>query len=112
MMGPRIRLYLDAAGYCRANWPKPPRNGQWLVRWIEGDLAGDLAYGSTLLQQARAVARGEQPEYRASGNAFAVNFAADGAIIYPHADEEAAPLTLKLADVIRLLERWQRLVAQ
>ncbi len=82
------------------------RRAALLASFLQSDVQGDLDHARALLVEIAAVLRGEASGPPRVGNAFAVDIAADGAVIRNAVLEGAAPERFTLTELRRALETW------
>ena len=105
-----IRIFRDDAGVPRAVWQDAPVRAEYLLRFLESDLSADAALIAKILSDSRAVAGGKSKAVRVGGNAFTLKLAPKTASLYPNFDDAAKPFSLPLADFLKVVQRWDKLV--
>ena len=105
-----LKMFHDAEGGLRAEWADRPLRGEYLVRFLEGDLAADDALCGQFIEVARHVTTGKMKTARLTGNAFTVKLTPKFATLYFDADDRAKPFSLPLAEFAATVKRWRKFI--
>ena len=106
-----VKMFRDAEGGLRAEWNERPLRGEYLVRFLEGDLAADENLCGRFIDDARNVATGKMKTALLTGNAFTVKMTPKFATLYFDADDRAKPFSLPLAEFAATVKRWRKFIA-
>ena len=102
-----LQLFRDEDGCPRA-WGDGP--GDLLAGWLESDVQGSPEVARELLDLVDRIASGEMDRWEATGNAYTLTLAPDGATIEAEWEEDVPSRHASLSEVREALAGWLDLI--